>query len=130
MDTYYDVFSPIATNGKPEALIDGATGVIDPVVASYWEQHYDLTHILQSRWEILGPELEGKLHVFVGDRDTFHLEGSVMLMRDALAKLGSDAEFGIAPGDDHWQIYTYHGGMIGYALGEMAKRLDPSPQTP
>jgi S-formylglutathione hydrolase FrmB len=125
MDTYDDVFSPAQPNGMPVRLLDRATGTIDPAVAQYWEAHYDITHLLEQRWSVLGPQLHGKLHVFVGADDTFHLEGSVMLMRDSLVRLGSDAEFGIAPDADHWQIYDYHGGMIGYAIGEMAQRLAP-----
>lgn len=46
-------------------------------------------------------------------------------MRDAMQRLGSDAEFGFAPGADHWQVYDYHGGLIKYAIGEMMSRLAP-----
>ncbi len=123
MDTYDDVFSPAQPDGKPAPLLDRATGAIHPAVAAYWEQHYDMTHLLQTRWSELGPLLQGRLHVFVGSGDTFHLEGSVMLMRDALTKLGSDAEIAVAPGDDHWQIFDYQGGLIKYAIGEMIARL-------
>jgi S-formylglutathione hydrolase FrmB len=125
IDTYDEVFSRTGPNGKPLPLFDHATGTIDPTVAAYWEEHYDITHLLQERWDVLGPELRGKLHVFVGAQDTFHLEGSVVLMRDALTKLGSDAEIGIIPGDDHWSIYDYHGGMITYAISEILGRLQP-----
>ncbi len=44
-------------------------------------------------------------------------------MQDALHKLGSDAEIQIVPGDDHWQILDWHGGLIGYSLAEMLQRL-------
>lgn len=125
MDTYDDVFSPALSNGKPAPLLDRKSGTIDPVVAAYWEAHYDITHLLEERWNVLGPLLSGKLHVFVGTEDTFHLEGSVALMRDAMQRLGSDAEFGFAPGADHWQVYDYHGGLIKYAIGEMMSRLAP-----
>ena len=105
------------------SLLNRSTGAIDPAVAAYWEAHYDMTHLLVTRWTTLGPLLKGKLHVFVGGRDTFHLEGPVTLMRDALAGLGSDAEIGIDPGADHWQIFDYHRGLIAYAISEMAARL-------
>jgi Putative esterase len=126
MDTYDDVFSPAQANGKPVPLLDRATGAIDPAVAAYWESHYDVTHLLVARWATLGPLLEGKLHVFVGGRDTFHLEGPVTLMRDALAALGSDAEIEIDPGADHWQIFDFHRGLIAYAIAEMAARSSGS----
>jgi hypothetical protein len=125
-DTYDDVFSPALPNGYPVHLFDRGSGVIDPVVAKYWEEHYDITHALEKHWSALGPLLSGKLHVFVGGEDTFHLEGAVFLMRDALQKLGSDAEFGIAARADHWSIFDYNGGLVRYALSEMVKRVGQS----
>jgi pimeloyl-ACP methyl ester carboxylesterase len=124
-DTYDVVYSPRRTDGSPAQLFNRANGAIDPAVAAYWEEHYDITRILQERWSTLGPQLQGKLHVFVGAQDTFHTNDSVVLMRDALHNLGSDAEIQIVPGDDHWQILDWHGGMIGYALAEMLQRLTP-----
>jgi S-formylglutathione hydrolase FrmB len=125
IDTYDIVYSPRCTDGSPAQLFNRATGAIDPAVATYWEEHYDITRILQERWSTLGPLLQGKLHVFVGAQDTFHINDSVVLMQDALHKLGSDAEIQIVPGDDHWQILDWHGGLIGYALAEMLQRLTP-----
>lgn len=126
LDTYNVVFSPRAADGNAEHMFNAATGAIDPAVAQYWEKHYDITNILQEHWGELGPKLRGKLHVFVGSADTFHLEGSVRLMEAALAALGSDAEIGFDPGANHWQIYDWHGSMIRYAMREMAARL-PAP---
>ena len=37
------------------------------------------------------PEARGKLHVYMGDEDTFYLEGATRLLKESLAKLGSDA---------------------------------------
>ena len=122
-DTYDVVYSPPRTDGSPAQVFNRATGAIDPVVAAYWEEHYDITRILQERWSTLGPQLQGKLHVFVGAQDTFHTNDSVVLMQEALRKLGSDAEIQIVPGDDHWQILDWHGGLIGYSLAEMLQRL-------
>jgi S-formylglutathione hydrolase FrmB len=122
MDTYDEVFSSRQPDGTPARLFDRKTGAIDPDVARYWEEHYDVTRILRDRWSTLSAALRGKLHVFVGTEDTFHLEGSVSLMRDALSALGSDAEFVFARGDDHWQILTWHDGLVRYSLHEMAQR--------
>jgi S-formylglutathione hydrolase FrmB len=122
-DTYDDVFSPRLSNGDAAPLFNRATGAIDPAVAEYWEEHYDITHLLQKHWSTSGPQLKGKLHVFVGAEDTFHLNGAVMLMHDALAKLGTDAEIDVAPGADHWQVLDWHGGLIKYALSEMVQRF-------
>ena len=122
MDTYDEIFSPLQ-RAVCRTSLDRKSGAIDPIVAEYWEDHYDITHLLEERWSVLGPQVAGKLHVFVGAEDTFHLEGSTMLMRAALRKLGSDAEFQIVPGADHWQIFEYQGGLIEYSVGEMIRRL-------
>ena len=47
--------------------------MIDRDVAEYWRENYDLTNILRWDWETLWPKLRGKLHIFVGDMDTFYL---------------------------------------------------------
>ncbi len=51
-------------------LWDAAPGAINPEVAKYWRDHYDLTALLQREWERLGPKLQGKLHVTMGTKDT------------------------------------------------------------
>ena len=35
--------------------------------------HYDLGHILTRDWATLGPKVNGKLHIYVGDRDNYFL---------------------------------------------------------
>ncbi|MGZ4816235.1 MAG: alpha/beta hydrolase-fold protein, partial [Terriglobales bacterium] len=63
-----------------KAIWDPATGVIDKDVASYWRDHYDLTHIMERDWAALGPKLSGKLHFAVGDMDTWYLNNAVHLL--------------------------------------------------
>jgi len=127
MDTYDDVFSPRSASGSPERLFNRKTGAIDADVARYWEEHFDITHLLVEHWAQLGPELGGKLHIFVGTDDTFHLEEAVRLMQAATTPLGSDAEFVFAPGDDHWQIFGWNGGVQDYAMREMIQRVSAMP---
>ena len=50
--------------------------MIDRDVAEYWRENFDLTNILRRDWETLWPKLRGKLHIFVGDMDTFYLNKS------------------------------------------------------
>jgi hypothetical protein len=50
---------------------------------------------------VLAPKLAGKLHVWTGRDDTFYLEGAVKLLKESLARLGSDAVVEIHPGRDH-----------------------------
>ncbi len=70
--------------GYPAPIWDPATGVIDAKVAEYWKQHYDLTAIMERDWATLGPKLVGKLHITVGDMDTWYLNNAVHRMQDFL----------------------------------------------
>ena len=78
------VFGPVGPDGYPKPIWDPSTGVIDHEVAKYWQDHYDLRHILERDWKTLGPQLVGKLHITVGTRDTFYLEGAVHLLQKFL----------------------------------------------
>jgi len=120
IDTYNEVFSPRSPDGGPARLFDPKSGDIDAATAAYWEDHYDITHLLERRWNEIGPQLNGKLHVYVGTADTFHLDGAVRLLAKALAQLGAQEEIEFDPGADHWAIYHWHGDIIKYAMGEMS----------
>lgn len=78
------VYSPVAADGYPALIWDPMTGVIDHKVAEYWRDHYDLRYILQRDWATLGPKLRGKIHIYVGTMDTWHLNNAVYLMDDFL----------------------------------------------
>jgi hypothetical protein len=60
--------------------------VIDPEVAEYWRENYDLRHILQRDWKTLGPKLQGKLHIYVGEMDNSYLNNAVYLMEEFLER--------------------------------------------
>jgi hypothetical protein len=83
-DIWEAVFSPMGEDGYPMRIWDKKTGVINHDVAEYWRENYDMRHILERDWETLGPKLEGKLNVFVGDMDNFHLNNAVYLLEDFL----------------------------------------------
>jgi hypothetical protein len=76
MDAFHATFGPIGADGYPAKLWDAETGAIDPDVAKYWREHYDLTALLQREWERLGPKLQGKIHVTMGTKDTFYLDAA------------------------------------------------------
>jgi hypothetical protein len=99
------VFSPLGEDGQPRKLWDRQTGRIDPEVARAWEA-YDIRLKLQREWPQLGPKLAGKLHVTIGDLDTFYLDGAVALLADTLKELGSDAEVTILAGENHSSLLT------------------------
>ena len=80
------VYSPVGADGYPKYIWDPMTGVIDHDVATYWRDHYDLRYILERDWATLGPKLTGKIHLYVGTMDTWHLNNAVYLMEDFLKK--------------------------------------------
>ena len=84
LDIFQAVFGPAGTDGCLRPLYDTLTGVIDKEVAAYWREHYDLSYILQRDWATLGPKLNGKLHIYMGDTDTFYLEEATMLLEKYL----------------------------------------------
>lgn len=121
MYSFDAVFSPRGKDGEPMPLFNRQTGAIDPHVAAYWEQHYDIAHIVVANWATLGPKLRGKLHVIVGTQDTYHLEIPAMMLQQKLAKLpGSDAEFDFMPGADHFTIFAFGGSAERYIIDEAA----------
>lgn len=80
------VYSPVGKDGYPKPIWDPTTGVIDHEVAAYWREHYDLRYILERDWATLGARVRGKIHIYVGDMDTWYLNNAVYLMEAFLKK--------------------------------------------
>jgi hypothetical protein len=95
-DIWEAVYSPTGPDGYPKRLWDKETGDIDPSVAAYWKEHFDLRHILTRDWAKLGPQLQGKLHIYCGDMDNFYLNNAVYLMEDFLktTTYGGEVKYG------------------------------------
>jgi hypothetical protein len=85
-DIWEAVFSPVGPDGYPKRIWDKQTGVIDPEVAKYWREHYDLHAILERDWPKIGKQLEGKINLYVGDMDNYYLNNAVYLMEEFLEK--------------------------------------------
>ena len=83
-DIWQAVYSPIGPDGYPKPIWDKLTGEIDPEVAVYWKEKYDLRYILKRDWHFLGPKLEGKINIYCGDMDNYYLNNAVYLMEDFL----------------------------------------------
>ena len=111
------VFSPVGPDGYPAEVINPLTGAINKQVVQYWHDHYDLAAILARDWPTLGPKLEGKLHLAVGDADTYFLNNAVHRLEDQLKathRPHSDATFQYGPGMPH----CYTGGPAEYTMRE------------
>ena len=109
------VFSPAGPEGYPAPVFDPLTGAIDKRVVEYWHDHYDLAAILKRDWPTLGPKLEGKIHIAVGDGDTWYLNNAVHdLEKQLIATRNprSDAQFQYGPGMPH----CYTGGPVEYTM--------------
>jgi hypothetical protein len=128
------VFGPRGADGRPQQLFDRRTGKIDPAVAVLWNARYDIVRRLRTQWPTIGHDLSGKLHVWVGTWDTFHLDGPVHRLQALLNTLpGSDAQITFVRHRDHFDLYRGpHGGLtvtIDRAMQAAAKRAARSPAT-
>jgi enterochelin esterase-like enzyme len=108
MSSFEWVFSPRGGDGRPLRLFDRVTGAIDTAVAQGWEK-YDISRVLRENWGALGAQLKGKIHIYVGTADSFHLELSVALLEQQLKELRADAEVSYVPGRNHFDLYE--GGL-------------------
>jgi hypothetical protein len=76
-DIWQASWGPIGADGYFKPAIDNRTGVIDHTAVEYWRDNYDLLVHLQRNWSTLGPKLVDKIHVAVGNMDSFFLDRAV-----------------------------------------------------
>jgi S-formylglutathione hydrolase FrmB len=100
------VFSPRSDSGAPKQMFNRVTGAVDPGVVAYWQEHYDLAHIVEANWATLGPDLKGQIHLIVGTADTFYLDGAAHKFEAVLNRLGADPHFTYLPGRSHFDLYV------------------------
>ena len=99
------VFSPKGDSGAPVPLFDRDTGVVNLGVVNYWRDHYDLAHIVQTRWQRDGAAWKGRFHLFVGTADTFYLDGAAHKFEAVLNQLGAQPHFTYIPDRTHFDLY-------------------------
>jgi len=83
-DIWEATYSPQADDGYPQRIWDKRTGDINPEVAEYWKENYDLRYILERDWDKLGDKLKGKIHIYCGDMDNYYLNNAVYSMESFL----------------------------------------------
>jgi hypothetical protein len=98
-DIWAAVFGPVGADGFPKPIFDKLTGVIDRSVADYWRDHFDLSHIIERDWTTLGPKLQGKIHIYVGNGDNYYLTDSVYFAQQRLEALRPEYKGVVAYGD-------------------------------
>ena len=105
-DAWASVFGPVGADGYYRPLYDKATGAIDPEVAIYWRDNYDLRYILQRDWATLGPKLRGKIHITSGTMDNGYLNNAVYQMEEFLGHAVPSPEFEITYGERREHCFT------------------------
>jgi hypothetical protein len=105
-DAWASVFGPVGSDGYYKPLYDKATGVIDPEVARYWRDHYDLRYILARDWATLGRKLRGKIHITSGTMDNGYLNNAVYQMEEFLARATPSAEAEVVYGERREHCFT------------------------
>ncbi len=83
-DIWEAVYSPVGPDGYPQRLWDKYSGQINPEVAAFWRENYDLAYMLKRDWTKNGAKWRGKIHIYCGDMDNFYLNNAVYLMEDFL----------------------------------------------
>ena len=100
------VFSPRGADGRPQPMFDRDTGAVDPAVAAYWSEHFDIARRLQKEWPSLKPDLDGKIHLIIGTADTFYLDGAAHRLKAVLDGLHAKAEVRFIPDRTHFDLYV------------------------
>jgi hypothetical protein len=128
------VYGPVGADGYPVPLWDKRTGVIDHQVADYMRDHgYDLTDYLRAHWSAIGPQLVGKLHVYVGDMDHFYLNLAVYKLDEFLGATHDphdsvSVQYG-RPLKGHGQRPTSTGDMLRWMADEITRHTPPGQVT-
>jgi hypothetical protein len=117
LDIWSAVHGPLGDDGYFEPLFNKSTGEINPQVAEYWKQNYDLLHHLKTNWATLGPKLAGKLHFYCGDMDNYYLNVAVKDLEEWMKTTSNP----------HYPGYFIYGDGKGHSFGRVkgteAKRI-------
>ena len=107
------VFSPRSSSGAPVPMFDRKSGNVNPEVVAYWHDHYDLAHLVQTRWTKDGAALKGRIHLYVGSADTFYLDGAAHKFEAVLRQLDAEPHFTYIPDRTHFDLYRVSDDQIG-----------------
>lgn len=128
------VFSPVGEDGYPQPIWDPETGQIDHETAEFWKGNYDIHQYLRANWETVASRLDGKLHIAVGDMDSYYLDNAVYLLDEFLSNATGpriDARFEYGRRKPHcWIGYSPSGSgkdltwreFVEEAAAHMARR--------
>ena len=121
-DAYQAAWGPVGEDGYTKPLWNPVTGEIDPSVADYARENYDLRYILERDWKTLGPKLKGKIHLHTGDMDNWYLPNSVYLM-EAFLESTTDPYYGGEVGYGDRFPHCWGGGETSLSRGTLRQDL-------
>lgn len=128
MASFEWVFSPREPDGRPEQMFNRDTGEVNPAVVQYWHDHYDIAHLVKMNWATLKPNLDGKIHLYVGTADTFYLDGAAHKLKAVLDGLRAKSSFHFIPDRTHFDLYRIgkdKDGLLKKISWEMYKVARP-----
>jgi S-formylglutathione hydrolase FrmB len=105
---YNAVFGPRGADGLPTLMFDPITGKIDHAIAGQWEK-YDLKKVLDKNWSTLGPKLQGKIWIWMGDMDGLYSNVATRFLQKFIEKTDnpkSDAIIRFTPMAGHTQEWS------------------------
>jgi len=103
------LYSPKGENGLPQPMFDPKTGEIDHKVAEHWKK-YDFKLYAKENWKELGPKIQGKVYVWMGDMDHFYLNMGTRAFDEFLKTTEnpkSDAVIEFTPMQGHCQQFSH-----------------------
>ena len=103
-DAWEATYGPVGDDGFFKPVFDPETGNINKDVVAYYHDHWDLDEYLKKHWNEVGHKLNGKIHIWVGDADSYFLNDAVHQLDDFLSKTTDPAYGGTivyGPGKPH-----------------------------
>jgi enterochelin esterase-like enzyme len=118
------LYSPKGEDGLPKPIFDPESGKIDHEVAEHWKK-YDLKLYAKENWQELGPKLQGKVYIWMGDMDHFYLNPATRAFDDFILETEnptSDARIVFTPMAGHCQNFSNKKVLI--QMDEKLKSID------
>lgn len=115
------LYSPRGDNGLPVPLFDPHSGEINREVAEQWKK-YDFKIYAKENWNELGPKLQDKIYIWMGDMDHFYLNPATRSFAEFLRQTDtprSNAVVDFSAMEGHCSQYSYR-----LVLEKIQKRLE------
>jgi hypothetical protein len=134
LEIWEAAYGPVGDDGYPKPLWDKHTGKIDHSVANYMRDHgFDLGYDLSTNWKTIGPKLAGKIHIYVGDMDSFYLNLAVYDVEKFLKgatdpSYDGDFQYGRPEKGHGWQPATQE-EMVRWMADHITKCAPPGSDT-